>query len=385
MEAKEYLTNRHFCPLPWSGLVYNPNGSVANCTRSNGLLGNIKDSTIEEILHSSKNIGIKELMLANNPGPDCYGCYDKEQGKNSFDIISDRIFYLKELREVDRTLYSEPTNYNLHKIDVRWSNLCNFACVYCGPELSSKWATELDMPVERPAADKLDQLKAYIFEHASELKHVYLAGGEPLLMKENFELLTLLQEVNPNVHLRVNTNLSKVDTRIFNLVCEFKNVHWIVSVESIEAEYEYIRYGGDWQIFLDNLKIIRSLDHKITFNMLHFILNYRSIFDCVDFLTAQGFHNNSFVISNLSGPVQLDVRNLPDTVLDSIKITIQDRISQNPKFLLEDGLKNMLQYIHKPFVKNIDSSLQFLSQLDQRRNISSRNTFKEFYSLIERQ
>jgi hypothetical protein len=118
--------------------------------------------------------------------------------------------------------------------------------------------------------------------------------------------------------------------------------------------------------------------------MLHFVLNYRSIFDCVDFLSAQGFHNNSFVISNLTGPSQLDVRNLPDSVLKVVATAIQDRISQNPKFLLEDGLKNMLQYIHKPFVKNIDSSLQFLSQLDQRRNISSRNTFKELYSLIER-
>ena len=52
MTPKDILTNRHFCPMPWTGLMYNFDGKVKNCIRSDyttGGLGNIKDNTIEEI------------------------------------------------------------------------------------------------------------------------------------------------------------------------------------------------------------------------------------------------------------------------------------------------------------------------------------------------
>ena len=92
-----------------------------------------------------------------------------------------------------------------------------------------------------------------------------------MLINENREFLKLLLEKNPNVQLRVNTNLSSTGTGVFQLLCEFKNVHWTISVESIEEEYEYIRYHGSWNDFLRNLKYIQTLGHKINFNMLYFI------------------------------------------------------------------------------------------------------------------
>ena len=96
-------------------------------------------------------------------------------------------------------------------------------------------------------------------------------------MKENFEFLSLLKKHNPDCSVRVNTNLSTTQTGIFDLLCSLKNVHWTVSVEAIEHEYEYIRHLGSWADFTENLDVIKGLGHKISFNMLHFILNYRSI------------------------------------------------------------------------------------------------------------
>jgi radical SAM protein with 4Fe4S-binding SPASM domain len=383
MDAKTYLTNKAFCPLPWTGFVYNPDGTVANCTRSNGQLGNIKDLSIEEILANSKNISVKQSMLDSIPNADCSGCYGKEKNKTSFDIISDRVFYLKELRTVPNQTYDSIDNYQLHTVDVRWTNSCNFACVYCGPEFSSQWANELNYDIDIPSDEQRKTLKDFIFKHAGQLKHVYLAGGEPLLMKENYEFLMLLKEVNPDVHLRINTNLSRVNTPNFKLINEFKNVHWIVSIESIQDQFEYIRYGSSWSDFLTNLKTIKELDHKITFNMLHFLLNYQSIFDCLEYLQDLGFHDNSFVISALVGPSWLDIRHLPIDVLDSVGDRLDNLISQKPGFLLEDGLKNMLQYIKTPFEKNIKQSLIELTKLDTRRNLNSRKTFIELYNLIE--
>lgn len=375
MTPKDIITNRLFCPMPWTGLMYNFDGTVKNCIRSAETIGNIKDEAIEDIVLGDTNYNRQWLISDRTGTSNCTPCYKLEEGKRSFDIISDRIFYIRELKKVPLETY-RPGNFDLRTIDVRWTNLCNFGCVYCGPEFSSKWASELNVVTETPTSAQREAFKQYIFEHASQLEHVYLAGGEPLLMKENLELLDLLR---PETNLRINTNLSKVDTRVFERICEFKNVHWIVSVETIEEEFEYIRYGGRWKDFLDNLNTIRNLGHKVSFNMLHFLLNHQSLFDCVDYLSNMGFHNNSFIIGPLLNPNYLNIRQLPDHMLNSVKETLEKRISDKPGFLLEDGYRNMLKYIQEPYSKDFNESLRQLEQLDLRRNLNSRNIFKDLY------
>ena len=383
MTPKDILTNRNFCPMPWTGLMYNVDGSVKNCIRSAGVLGNIKDNTIQEILSNDINCGTQQRMLDQQPGPHCHPCYELENNKAGFEIISDRIFYIRELKKLDLSTYDTVGYHDLKTIDVRWSNLCNFGCVYCGPNFSSRWADELEVAIKQPSLAQLTQFKQYIFDHAKNLKHVYLAGGEPLLMKENLELLQILQTQNPTVNIRVNTNLSVTNTRVFEKICEFENVHWTVSVETMNDEFEYIRYGGKWNDFATNLKQIVRLGHRITFNMLWFLLNYQSIFDCVDWLKLQGFHNNSFVIGALLTPECLNIRHLPEHVLQLLKLQLENKISQGPGYLLEDSYRNMLNYVQRPFEKNLDQSLDQLRQLDQRRGIDSSKIFTELYKLRE--
>lgn len=387
ISPRQILTSGKFCPLPWTGLMYNTDGTVKNCIRSAGQLGNLRDQPIEDILHGPVNLDTQQRMLTDQPGRDCHTCYSLERDKSGFDIISDRIFYIRELKQVPLDTY-QLGQHNLHAIDVRWTNLCNFACVYCGPHFSSRWADEVGMTLDRPSKEQVEAFKTYIFDNAATLKHVYMAGGEPLLMKENLELLALLQRVNPEVNLRVNTNLSKTDTQVFEAICGFKNVHWTVSVESLDQEFEYIRFGGRWEDFLDNLKTVRQLDHKISFNMLWFLLNYDSIFDCVDYLKQIGFHNNSFIIGALLGaearsPEYLNIRNLPESVLKYIEHKLQDRIAQAPGYLLEDSYRNMLHYIQQPFERNLRASFEGLKAMDLRRGIDSSKVFKELYKLRE--
>lgn len=368
--------------MPWTGLMYNFDGGVKNCIRSDaktGLLGNIKDNSIEEILLGSKNI-TKQVNITNNtPAAGCHTCYELEHDKKGFDIISDRIFYIREFKKTPLDTY-QVQNFNLQTIDVRWTNLCNLACVYCGPEFSSKWANELNVKIEIPSEKQQADFRQYIYKHAKQLKHVYLAGGEPLLMKEN---LDLLEKLNPNVNLRINTNLSKVNTGVFDAVCRFPNVHWTVSVETMAEEFEYIRFGGQWVDFLNNLDTIKQLDHKVSFNMLWFLLNYDSVFDCINYLKALGFHNNSFVVGALLSPHYLNVRHLPESVLNSLKIKLRSQINKQPGYLLEESYHNMLRYIEEPMRKNLTESFEKLSAMDQRRGLDSSKIFTELYKLKE--
>jgi uncharacterized Fe-S cluster-containing radical SAM superfamily protein len=379
MNPKDILTNKNFCPMPWTGLMYNFDGHVKNCIRSDDKMGNIKDTPVEEILLGPKNITKQTNIINNTPAVGCHTCYNLEHGKEGFDIISDRIFYIREFKKTPLNTY-RPNNFDLQTIDVRWTNLCNFACVYCNPEFSSNWANELGKKIEQPSEQQQKDFREYIFKHARQLKHVYLAGGEPLLMKEN---LALLKELNPDVNLRINTNLSKVDTGVFDAVCGFQNVHWTVSVETIEEEFEYIRFGGRWQDFLDNLKVIQKLDHKISFNMLWFLLNYDSVFGCVDYLKGLGFHNNSFIIGALLTPDYLNIRHLPESMLNLLKTKLESKIDEQPGYLLEDSYRNMLHYIKQPIKQDLAGSFDLLAVMDQRRGVDSSKIFTELYKLKE--
>jgi len=378
MNPKEYLTNKMFCPIPWTGFQYiGSTGNVLNCIRSQRPIGNLHNNSIHEIL--AENIETKQNMLDSKPGLGCNVCYDLEKDKKSYDIISDRVFYLKELKGTPLTTYDDIKNFDLTTVDIRWSNSCNFGCTYCGPEYSSTLAKEFKIKQINPPKERVEELKKFVFDNAHKLKHVYLAGGEPLLMKENEELLKLLLKVNPNVNLRVNTNLSKTGTPVFDLICQFKNVHWIISIDELDKQFEFVRYGSKWDDFVDNLTKVKQTEHKVSFNMLYHLLNFRSLFECVDWLKSQGWHDNSFIIGPILGPDWHDVRHLPGTKLNEIKEILETRI-QDSKYLLKESYQNLLNHISKPFSKNLENSLrEFDVRFGKRKTNSIKEVFPELY------
>tara|TARA_Y100001937_G_scaffold73401_1_gene99829 strand:- start:4944 stop:6092 length:1149 start_codon:yes stop_codon:yes gene_type:complete len=376
------VLNKNFCVIPWTGFELEPNGDVKNCIISRDVIGNISQTPIDKIIE--KNEKIRKQMLNGEYPSSCIGCYQQERHrKKDFSSVSSRLYYAKEITpKVPTNLFDRADNFKLKHVDLRWSNACNQACVYCGPKYSSKWEQELGekMPTHRPAKD---DLKRYIYEHIEDLENVYLAGGEPMLMKQNKDFLQELYKRNPTTNVRVNTNLSRTNTGIFDLICKFKNVHWTISVEAMGEEYNYIRHHGNWNNFLQNLKVIQPLGHKITFNMLYFALNYESIFDCIDFLKSLGFHNNSFVIGPLTLPDTLNVLNLPDSILKKLEDRFKREIEKKPGFLLQNSLENCLSYLtNTKFHANIEATLVRLKEMDKRRNIDSKKIFKKFYTEV---
>lgn len=372
MDPKELITNKSFCVLPWSGFMLEANGDVKNCVVSTNTMGNIHQDTITDLIEGTKNKNLREDMINNRHPNTCAGCYLQESNRKDISAISSRLYYLRELGQ---SFIKQPKKFVLRHVDLRWTNSCNQACVYCGPKWSSKWAKELDVKISTDK-QKREQVKKYVFENIKTLENVYLAGGEPLLMKENKEFLETLLEKNPNVTVRVNTNLSHTDTGIFDLICKFKNVHWTVSVETMGEQYEYIRYHGKWNEFLNNLKIIKSLNHKISFNMLYFILNYNTLFNTVDYFKNLGFEDNSFIAGPLYEPKPLNVLNLPNEKLDDIISDLDQRI-KNSKHYLKNSYENIQRYIKTTkWEKNIESFHVFMETLDKRRGLNSKETFK---------
>ena len=371
MDPKRAI-NGTFCPVPWTGFIMNPNGEVKNCVLSNQTLGNINNTDIQDILHSDTNTEIKQFMNTNKQHAGCANCYKLEQGTSGLkNVRSDRYYYLKALSSIPYSAYST-SDTTLSTVDMRWRNTCNLACVYCGPELSSTWAKELNREISVDE-QQLTNTKQYILDNAPNLKNVYLAGGEPLLMKENSELLDRL---DPSCVIRINTNLSNIKGPVFERASKFKNVHWTVSVETMGTEFEYVRYGANWETFLENLNVVKQLDHKISFNMLWFALNPYSVFDTVDYFMQLGYVENAFIIGPLTGPIEFDVRNLNTSTLDDLGNTLRNRIQQaDIRYLLHNSYVNMLKHLDEKFDKQSSKTTQRLEELDKRRELNYKNVF----------
>ena len=380
MDAKKLLTNKSICALPWTGFELGPNGKVKNCIISKDAIGNINDTHIKDIMSGTANKNLKTQMLADRKPSNCEGCYLQERNKSNLSSISSRLYYLKEVAaRSDLKLFDSVDSFQLKHVDLRWTNACNQACVYYGEQLSSKWAQELGIKVKSKKESR-QEVKDFVFENINNLENVYLAGGEPMLMKENYEFLKLLRDKNKNCSVRVNTNLSTTDTGIFDLLCEFPNVHWTVSLETIEDEYEYIRHHGSWQDFLKNLTVIGKLGHKISFNMLHFILNYKSLFDCIDYLKLLGYHDNSFIVGPLYTPEHQSILNLPDVVLEQVYKIIKDRLDQKPEGYLKNSYINLLEYYSTTaWKKDIPKFIAETEIRDNRRGVSCREVFPKLY------
>ena len=126
------LLDKNFCVIPWTGFEVEPDGGVKNCIISKDIIGNVHTDSIHNII--AKNPVRKQMLDGKFPS-NCAGCYLQEKHrKNNFDSISSRLYYAKELaNKIPTNLLENENNFELKHIDLRWSNSCNQACVYCGP------------------------------------------------------------------------------------------------------------------------------------------------------------------------------------------------------------------------------------------------------------
>lgn len=377
MDAKTYITSPSFCPAPWCNIYIEPNGDVRTCSIGKTILGNVNDQDIETILaNSAKLKQIKQEMLIGEKTEQCKVCWDIEKFGTGY---SSRIHYKKMCKTVDLSLFDNVDNFFTNTIDLRWSNACQNACVYCGPVLSSQWAKILS---EKPKIETQNFFKSKqaIYDKLANVKEVYLAGGEPLIAKENLKLLQVLHEVNPDVNLRINTNIVNLDTPTYELCKQFKNLQFTVSVEALGKKFEYIRWPQTWKNFTQNLDIVQQEIPSINFNMVYNVLNSEEILNTIDYFLSEGRHENEFIITHASRPIWMDVNNLSNDWLKQVyNKTKQLQKQTDSQFFLYNALEGVLQYINYNTAKDIQHTINNLCKLDYQRNLNSKKLFPEVY------
>jgi organic radical activating enzyme len=373
--------NNNFCPAPWNTIYINPVGAIDNCCQSENRLGQLPQDSLTDAIYHSINQEIKTNMIAGNPLS--AGCKTCNHNQRSFKV--DLTESLMQHHPVE--FYQDINNFKLTYLDVRWNNTCNSACVYCGANWSSKWADELG--IAQPAdPEKTRKLKEFFYDKLADVKIVYLAGGEPLLSKDNEWLLEELYRVNPECTVRVNTNLTRIDTKVFECLTKFKNVEWIISGEAIGEKYEYIRYGSSWDDYTANIRTLTSLvtdPNKVCFQMVYCSLSALTAFDYVKFITDQGILKKQiymFYVDSGVGGI-FDPRFLPSNILQQVKQRLIDEPIGPGEDRFANGVNAILHHLSNPVPvgqRTRTDMIQYLKDIDHRRNTDHRLLFPEIYN-----
>ncbi len=158
----------------------------------------------------------------------------------------------------------------LRYLHLTFSNLCNYSCRTCNPELSSGWYPDLAAmagerlgKVPRPRLIEPGARGARFLEvlkpHLDEAHTIQFGGaGEPLLAREHYDVLDYLASRRRfDVALFYTTNFStlRLGSRdALRYWTKFREVRVVASLDAMGARAQYLRKGQKWDGIVDNRK-----------------------------------------------------------------------------------------------------------------------------------
>jgi hypothetical protein len=301
---------QNFCYAPWTNIHINTQGTYKTCCAGESYIADLRVTPIDEIINSKLLLEIKQGIVNNQTHENCVQCIRQE----SMTSNSERRWY-DDIAENKTIPIESIQNQSLQNLDIRWSNTCNLSCVYCGSDASSQWAAIKKIPVERlDYRNTMPGILEFIINNRSTLKNLGLLGGEPLLQKENEQLLDV---IDPDVHINVITNLTVPleNNKIFKKLMEKNRVIWDISFETVEEKFEYVRHGASWDLIIKN---IRYLQDAIKSKPQH-IIGVTGVYSVYNALNLSAIHeyfkqNNLPTLrwNELNHPEPLAVNALPE-------------------------------------------------------------------------
>jgi len=395
------------CAIPWMHLNFEPNGKVVPCcltSHHNYFAGDLKTQTIEEIWNSDNMKSLRKQMINGERPKICDTCWKKEDVTG----VSGRHYHNRDfpgvLKKIPEITLEDGTctTMELKYWDFRFSNLCNYKCRSCGPRYSSAWV---------PDAKKLgytDQEKVWNIEAVEDktnvdfledqidnVRRIYFAGGEPLLMPEHWQILDkLVEKKRFDVKLSYNTNCSTLEYGKRNVIdywsqWQLGKLEVWPSLDEIGERAELIRSGTVWSKVEENLKELAKHDNIILRpGMTIGAWNVRRLPQIITYLTDLGVirrhpvihqyvNYNNFFINLLDHPKHYHVSILPDDYRrDTIK-ELEDFIANyNTKYSTDISsiFTQIFHELDQPF--NLEAAKKFVHVSKQVDNLRNEDIFK---------
>jgi hypothetical protein len=276
-------TNPSFCAFPFIELLVN-RGNTTVCCRSARPITSIHQ--LKDYKTDSNYQVIRQKMLAGERIPEhCQSCYALEDLGITSARKQETVEWANRLQfksVQDFCDVSKPVYY-----EVRASNKCNLQCRMCGPDNSHLIDREYRqiglIDRTQPKAEKFGG--GFNIIDFTNLKKLYVAGGEPLVMPETYDFLNkCIRQNKTDFELLINTNGTKLSERFKQILGHFSNLQFIFSIDGFGGLNHYIRWPSQWNMIIDNWQYLRDHNHKVTVNTTVSIYNIHRLHEIYNFI-----------------------------------------------------------------------------------------------------
>lgn len=412
--------NKSFCAVPFVSTMINTDTTVRYCCMVKGSFNKLKkpdgknfytckDNFINEAWNSTDMREIRKSMINGDKIEGCDVCYLQEESgrtSNRQHSINEWKWRLgdQELRnrvqqaiDNDGIVYEDPVY-----LDLRLGNLCNLKCRMCNPWNSSQIykehleIVENDKEYEKVWNKTFGILPSNImddqqwFDHdimwdqvislIPKLKKVYMTGGEPTLIKNNFKFMkSCIEQGRKDILLFFNTNCTNINKNFLDLIKQFDNVNINASMDGIGHVNEYIRSPSDWTQISNNIEAIAQLPNVhlgITPTVqVYNIFNLVEILRWVEQLNKK--YNKQIFIDFLINvhPYHLNINILPDDMRYQVLgelVDYKNKYSDLHPDMTRNSLDGIIGLLQQPRSDNYEIELekfkQYTLSLDKHRN-----------------
>jgi MoaA/NifB/PqqE/SkfB family radical SAM enzyme len=383
---------------------------------------NLRDHSIEQVWNSDYMKHTRLQMLNGEQPASCTKCYKEEASgiasKRQWETVvwKDRV----DINEiVSRTQPDGTIPVDIPYFDLRLGNMCQLKCVMCSPHDSSSWIKEwkVQYPKYKNIELKQDQQWSIDFDYtwyqkgtflsslraqAANIRELYFAGGEPLLIPEHYKILEFMVESGSasNCVLRYNSNGLELPEKLFELWTHFKQVKFNFSVDAVGDRNDYIRYPSKWSDVVANLQRLDDTPNNIVVNIACAVqvMNVLTIPKLVHWKESMNFKKINLPPygAGLIGthlvylPSYLNVKVLPKHLKDKVAKTVDyfcHRNMRNQEFVDNPyGLKRWQGLVHYMMAEDWTNKLpmleDYLTVTDVQRQTNFKTTFPELASLF---
>jgi MoaA/NifB/PqqE/SkfB family radical SAM enzyme len=406
-KQKELLLDSDtFCMMPWLHLHAFPDGRAYPCCF--GLdqypVGDLNKNSMEEVFNGKDMREMRLNMLSNKPSRQCGKCYDQEKsGFFSLRLSSNKHFG-HNIGMIDNTQADGSADFVIKYWDIRFSNLCNFACRSCGTWFSSNWYEDHKKLTGKPpdhakimrVGRTADDIWNQMLEQFDHVEQFYFAGGEPLIMEEHYKILKELDRRKMyHVRLIYNTNFSKLtfkDMDVLELWNKFDSVSVGASLDAMGPRAEYMRKGTVWSDIETNRRRMQEVCPQVDFyisatvgliNALH-VVDFHRTWSEQGFIKPQDFNFNL-----LQFPFWQRIDLLPESMKQQVKEKYESHIAwlkpQDHLTRATKGFESGLDYMmRRDNFKNVEEFKSGMKKLDDIRNENILETFPELAELYEK-
>lgn len=401
--------NASYCSLAWVGITTDPDGTLRPCCvsrdhvlKDDGTPYNLGVDKLDDIYNSNFYKKLRRDMLDGVTISGCETCYNNEKnGRESRRLINNETFK-------NHIFTSEHSELDIQYLDLRLSNQCNLKCRMCSPVNSSTVEEEFENN-KLPILEKFylqssitvtnwynsTQFDENINPHLPNIVTLYMTGGEPTLIKKNYDIMRRLIELGKNktVTLIINTNMTNTNPKFYELIKQFNKVIIQMSIDATDDLNTYIRYPTDFKVVDRTIKDLLSIGNNIILRAGPVIqtLNLNGLVDLFEYLENYNRQHKRMVIDIRPGFVFMpefnDVTYLPKDYKIECFRKIFMWMTNSCQYQSQQFRNTINALKNKCYIDNFDKDklkdfYEFNTALDKIRNTSLQTANIELYNMV---